>query len=93
MKREVKTMAKPTKKGSQLSPVGHEVIGGDTFGIDSYRSITSKGYSEVPVSENVNRPRKTGIKLSHVVAFVAQSFPHYFSGCGVQHRQRLLASV
>src|SRR6202171_3640125 len=39
------------------------------------------------------RPWKVGIKLSHVVAFVSESRLHYFSRCGVQHRQRLLASV
>ena len=39
------------------------------------------------------RAWKVGIKLSHVVAFVLQSRLHDFSGCGLQHRQRLLASV
>src|SRR5258708_965245 len=39
------------------------------------------------------RAWKRGIKLPHVVAFVLQSDAHYLSRCGVQHRQRLLASV
>src|SRR3984957_17458927 len=36
---------------------------------------------------------KRGIKLPHVVAFVLESHLPYLSRCGVQHRQRLLASV
>src|SRR5467141_69342 len=40
-----------------------------------------------------HRAWKGGIKLSHVVAFVLESHCHYLSRCGVQHRQRLLASV
>src|SRR6266850_390579 len=39
------------------------------------------------------RPWKVGIKLSHDAAFVLESRVHYLAGCGVQHRQRLLASV
>src|SRR5580700_10115838 len=39
------------------------------------------------------RPWKVAIKLSHNVAFVLQSRVHYLAGGGVQHRQRLLASV
>ena len=42
-------------------------------------------------------PRAPGLdarnKLPHVVAFVLESHLHYLSRCGVQHRQRLLASV
>ena len=42
-------------------------------------------------------PRAPGVevrnKLPHVVAFVLQNHIHYLSRCGVQHRQRLLASV
>src|ERR1700685_3877716 len=33
------------------------------------------------------------VKLSLVVAFVLESPVHYLAGVGVQHRQRLLASV
>ena len=36
---------------------------------------------------------KIGIKLSHHAALVLQSRVHYLAGGGVQHRQRLLASV
>src|ERR1700756_755411 len=37
--------------------------------------------------------RKLGIKLPHFLAFVLQRTIHHFSGLGVEHRQRLLASV
>src|ERR1700681_4075706 len=40
-----------------------------------------------------HRPWKRGIKLPHVVAFVRQSPLHDFSRGGVQHRQRLLATM
>src|SRR5271154_4622897 len=40
-----------------------------------------------------HRAWKRGIKLPHVVAFVLESHLPYLSRCGVQHRQRLLASV
>src|SRR5277367_4674134 len=36
---------------------------------------------------------KRGIKLPHAFAFVRQSLVHHFSRRGVQHRQRLLASM
>src|SRR5262249_13516606 len=39
------------------------------------------------------RPLKVGIILSHDAAFVLQSRVHYLAGAGIQHRQRLLASV
>src|ERR1700758_4406831 len=42
---------------------------------------------------HAHRAWKRGIKLPHVVAFVLESHLHYLSRCGVQHRQRLLASV
>src|SRR6516162_8943970 len=37
--------------------------------------------------------QKLRIKLPHLVAFVHQRSIHDFSGFGVEHRQRLLASV
>src|ERR1700691_4538647 len=40
-----------------------------------------------------HRTGKRGIKLPPAVAFVRQSPIHYFPCSGVQHRQRLLASV
>src|SRR5215468_11296166 len=40
-----------------------------------------------------HRAWKPGIKLPHVAAFVHQLSTYYLAGCGVQHRQRLLASV
>src|SRR5580658_9212420 len=40
-----------------------------------------------------HRAGKRGIKLPHAVAFVRESPIHYFPCSGVQHRQRLLASV
>ncbi len=40
-----------------------------------------------------HRSRKAGIKLLHIIAFVLQSRLHYLAGGGLQHRQRLLASV
>src|ERR1700685_2065995 len=40
-----------------------------------------------------HRTGKRGIKLPHAVAFVPESPIHYFPCSGVQHRQRLLASV
>src|ERR1700736_5166496 len=40
-----------------------------------------------------HRAGKRGVKLPHVVAFVLESHFHYLSRCGVQHRQRLLASL
>src|SRR5215471_15367066 len=40
-----------------------------------------------------HRVRKLNIKLPHLVAFVHQCSIHDFSGFGVEHRQRLLASV
>ena len=40
-----------------------------------------------------HRMRKLSIKLPHLVAFVHQRLIHNFSGLGVEHRQRLLASV
>src|SRR5690349_1322214 len=42
---------------------------------------------------HAHRPWKVGIKLSHVVILVLQSRLHDFPRRGVQHRQRLLASV
>src|ERR1700731_2447171 len=39
------------------------------------------------------RSRKFALKLAHVVALVLQSGLHNLAGGGVQHRQRLLASV
>src|SRR6202451_1873495 len=41
----------------------------------------------------MHRTGKRGIKLPHAVAFVRESPIHYFPCSGVQHRQRLLASV
>src|ERR1700679_3751291 len=40
-----------------------------------------------------HRTWKRGITLPHIVAFVRQNHIHGLSRCGVQHRQRLLASV
>src|SRR5580693_730989 len=40
-----------------------------------------------------HRTGKRGIKLPHAVAFVRESPIYYFPSSGVQHRQRLLASV
>src|SRR6204780_1831144 len=40
-----------------------------------------------------HRTWKRGIKLPHAVAFVRQSLVHNFPCRGVEHRQRLLASV
>src|SRR6516162_2606218 len=40
-----------------------------------------------------HRVRKLSIKLPHLVAFVHQSSSHNFSSLGVEHRQRLLASM
>jgi len=42
---------------------------------------------------HAHRAWQRGIKLPHVVAFVLESHLQYLSRCGVQHRQRLLASV
>src|SRR5271156_5008512 len=42
---------------------------------------------------HTHRPGKIGIKLSHDVPFVLQSRFLDLSRCGVQHRQRLLATV
>jgi len=42
---------------------------------------------------HARRAWQCGIKLPHIVAFVLQSQIHDLSRCGVQHRQRLLASV
>src|ERR1700729_519600 len=42
---------------------------------------------------HTHRPWKRGIKLPHAVAFVREGPIHYFPCSGVQHRQRLLASV
>src|SRR6202451_720640 len=42
---------------------------------------------------HTNRFCEVRVKLSHVVAFVLESPVHYLAGVGVQHRQRLLASV
>src|SRR5262245_37059743 len=40
-----------------------------------------------------HRAGKLRIKLPHLMAFVHQRSIHDFSGCGVEHRQRLLASM
>src|SRR6202451_733216 len=40
-----------------------------------------------------HRTGKRGIKLTHAVAFVRENSIHDFPCCGVQHRQRLLATV
>src|SRR5271155_5135685 len=40
-----------------------------------------------------HRTWQRGIKLPHAVAFVRESPIHYFPCSGIQHRQRLLASV
>src|SRR5277367_6579312 len=40
-----------------------------------------------------HRAGKRGIKLPHTFAFVQESLVHNFSRRGVQHRQRLLASM
>src|ERR1700729_3096503 len=42
---------------------------------------------------HTHRPWKRGIKLPHAVAFVRKSPIHDFPCSGIQHRQRLLASV
>src|SRR6202034_4732155 len=42
---------------------------------------------------HAHRTWKCGIKLPHVVPFVQQSHSHYLSRFGLQHRQRLLASM
>src|SRR5271167_3110968 len=42
---------------------------------------------------HTHRPWKVGIKLSHDILFVLQSRSLYLSRCGVQHRQRLLATM
>jgi len=42
---------------------------------------------------HLHRVRKLTIKLPHLVAFVHQRSIHHFSGLGVEHRQRMLASV
>src|SRR5215471_11752780 len=67
----------------------------------SYQTFDSEFFHEVhkPLHRSggfdpyAHRPGKCGIKLSHVVAFVPESFLLYLSRCGVQHRQRLLATV
>src|ERR1700683_5238272 len=41
----------------------------------------------------LHRSGKARIKLPYTIAFVGQSFVHDFSRRGVQHRQRLLASM
>src|SRR6202034_1939448 len=40
-----------------------------------------------------HRTGKRGIKLPHIFALVRESLVHNFSRRGVQHRQRLLASM
>ena len=40
-----------------------------------------------------HRARKLCVKLPHLVAFVQQRAIHDFSGCSIEYRQRLLASV
>jgi hypothetical protein len=42
---------------------------------------------------HTHRAWQFGIKLPHIVAFVLQNRIHYLSRRGLQHRQRLLASV
>src|SRR5271169_6086088 len=42
---------------------------------------------------HTHRAWKRGVKLPHVIAFVLQNQIHDLSRVGVQHRQRLLASM
>src|SRR6202050_3863144 len=45
------------------------------------------------LNSHARRTGKRGIKLTPAVAFVRKNSIHDFPCCGVQHRQRLLASV
>jgi hypothetical protein len=61
-----------------------------TFDSQLFRRFTN--HCMDPVASIPTRTGR-GTKLWHVVAFVLQSRLHYLASGGVQHRQRLLASV
>src|SRR4029077_9069276 len=64
-----------------------------TFDSEFFHEIHKPLHGSGGFDSHTPWPWKVAIKLSHVVAFVLQSRLHHFSRGGVQHRQRLLASV
>src|ERR1700740_776627 len=64
-----------------------------TFDSQFFHEIQKPLHQSRGFDTHSHRAWKRGIKLPHIVAFVLESHLHYLSRCGVQHRQRLLASV
>jgi hypothetical protein len=64
-----------------------------TFDSEFFHEVHKPLHGSGGFDPHPHRSRKVGIKLSHVVARVLQSGLHNLAGGGVQHRQRLLASV
>src|SRR5271169_4398524 len=64
-----------------------------TFDPQFFHEVQEPLHRSGGFDSHTHRPRKLGIELSHDVLFVLQSRLLYLSRCGVQHRQRLLATV
>src|SRR5215469_2999184 len=64
-----------------------------TFDSQFFQQIEKPLHGSNRFDAHQHRARKLGIKLPHFIAFVQQSTIHHFSAYGVEHGQRLLASV
>src|SRR6202789_112549 len=65
----------------------------DHASVCGVRPSNRRRMTNLAVDPYTHRTWKRGIKLPRAVAFVRQSLVHNFSRRGVEHRQRLLASV
>src|SRR5215510_12664309 len=64
-----------------------------TFDSEFFHQVYKPLHGSRRFDSHTHWPWKVRVKLPHVVPFVPKSCLHYLSGGGVQHRQRLLASV
>src|ERR1700688_2239676 len=64
-----------------------------TFDSQLSRQVQKPVHRSGRFQAHAHRARKFRIKLPHAVTFVEQSCIHDLPGGGIQHRQRLLASV
>jgi hypothetical protein len=101
LNRKSSGVALVVSEGESLSPSAEALRDAlRVFGVD-VATIADPAYSTPPggfilsvgARAYTHRTGKRGIKLPHAVAFVRESPSHYFPCSGVQHRQRLLASV
>ncbi|HET7207043.1 MAG TPA: hypothetical protein VFI95_10750 [Terriglobales bacterium] len=63
------------------------------FNLQFFQQVQKPLHQSDSFDAHQHRARKLRIKLPHFVALVHQRTIHHFSTYGVQHRQRLLASV